>query len=153
MLAGIKTRISLFLATRDECGPAARGAASTADGGDFAFGNTEEALIVIVLCVAERGAPADGPLQRAGARQGHGWVRATTTHDYADAQRRGIPCSLSLVSRSRRPPARSQGTRCACSSALPFAGVGEVRVELTSDWTWVVTVDGWCSCVRRAWVC
>jgi len=76
-----------------ECG----GAASTADGGDFAFGNTEEALIVVVLGVAERGAPADGPLQRAGAQQGRGWVRATTTHDYADAQRRGIPCSL-LVS-------------------------------------------------------
>ena len=27
------------------------------DGGDFAFGNTEEALIVVVLGVAERGAP------------------------------------------------------------------------------------------------
>ena len=73
-----------------ECG----GAASTADGGDFAFGNTEKALIVAVLGVTERGVPADGPLQRAGARQGHGWVRATTGHDYADALRRGIPCSL-----------------------------------------------------------
>ena len=73
-----------------ECG----GAASTADGGDFAFGNTEEALIVIVLGVPERGAKADGPMQRAGARQGEGWVCATTDHDYADALGRGTPCTL-----------------------------------------------------------
>ena len=59
------------------------------DGSDFAFGNTEEALIVSVLGVAERGAQADGPLQRAGEHQGTGWVRATTDHDYADALGRG----------------------------------------------------------------
>ena len=75
------------------------GAASTADGGDFAFGNTEEALIASVLGVAERGAPADGPLQRTGECQGTGWVRATTDHDYADALQRGTPVSL-LVTES-----------------------------------------------------
>ena len=78
---------------------ASGGAASTADGGDFAFGNTEEALIVSVLGVAERGVPADGPLQRAGEHQGTGWVRATTDHDYADALGRGTPVSL-LVTES-----------------------------------------------------
>ena len=35
-------------------------------------------------------------------------------------------------------------------SAVSFAGVGEVRFELTSELTWVVTVDGWCACVWRA---
>ena len=33
-----------------------------------------------------RGSQADGPLDR---RTGHGWVRETTNHQYADAQRRG----------------------------------------------------------------
>ena len=70
-----------------ECG----GAASTADGGSFAFGNTEEALRAIVLGVAERGRPADGPLDR---RTGLGWVAATSDHQYADAQRRGNPVTL-----------------------------------------------------------
>ena len=33
-------------------------------------------------------------MQRAGARQGEGWVCATTDHDYADALGRGTPCTL-----------------------------------------------------------
>ena len=70
------------------------GAASTADGGSFAFGNTEEGLIVTVLGVPARGAPSDGPMRRA---TGEGWVRETEGHDYADAQRRGHPVTL-LVS-------------------------------------------------------
>ena len=70
------------------------GAASTSDGGRFALGNTEEHLIVQVLGVAERGVPDDGPMVRAGPRAGQGWVRATTDHDYADAQRRGNPVTL-----------------------------------------------------------
>ena len=73
-----------------ECG----GAASTADGGRFALGNTEEDLIVTVLGVAERGTPADGPMRRA---TGEGWVRATVDHDYADSLGRGNPVTL-LVS-------------------------------------------------------
>ena len=67
------------------------GAASTrrsADGGRFAMGNTEEALIVANLGVPERGAKADDPWRRA---MGTGWVRETLDHDYADAQRRGHP--------------------------------------------------------------
>ena len=70
------------------------GAASTrrsADGGRFAMGNTEEALIVANLGVPERGAKADGPWRRA---MGTGWVRGTLDHDYADAQRRGHPVTL-----------------------------------------------------------
>ena len=35
-------------------------------------------------------------------------------------------------------------------SAMSVAGVGEVRFELTSELTWVVTADGWCACVWRA---
>ena len=67
------------------------GAASTADGGRFAMGNTEEALIVANLGVPERGAKADGPWRRV---TGTGWVRETRDHDYADAQRRGHPVTL-----------------------------------------------------------
>ena len=70
------------------------GAASTrrsADGGRFAMGNTEEALIVANLGVPERGTKADGPWRRA---MGTGWVRGTLDHDYADAQRRGHPVTL-----------------------------------------------------------
>ena len=71
------------------------GAASTADGGFFAFGNTEEDLIVKNLGVPARGDPArDEPFDR---ETGEGFVRATTDHDYADAQRRGNPVTL-LVS-------------------------------------------------------
>ena len=62
-----------------------------ADGGRFAMGNTEEALIVANLGVPERGAKADGPWRRA---MGTGWVRGTVDHDYADAQRRGHPVTL-----------------------------------------------------------
>jgi hypothetical protein len=75
------------------------GAASTADGGRFALGNTEEALIVVTIGVDARGAPEEGPMQRAGEHAGRGWVRATVDHDYADAQRRGNPVTL-LVSES-----------------------------------------------------
>ena len=91
-----------------------------ADGGRFAMGNTEEALIVANLGVPERGAKADpwadreadGPWRRAmGSAKadpwadreadgpwrramGSGWVRETLDHDYADAQRRGHPVTL-----------------------------------------------------------
>ena len=67
------------------------GAASTADGGRFAFGNTEEKLRATVLGVAERGDRADGPLDR---RTGVGWVAASTKHDYADALSRGRSVTL-----------------------------------------------------------
>ena len=67
------------------------GAPSQADGGRVAFGNTEESLIRDVLGVAERGCADDGALNRS---TGAGWVRATTNHQYADAQRRGNPTTL-----------------------------------------------------------
>ena len=70
-----------------ECG----GAASQADGGRFAMGNTEEDQIVKVLGVAERGTQADGPFDHG---TGTGWVRATRGHQYEDAQRRGNPVVL-----------------------------------------------------------
>ena len=73
-------------------GSAAQGGKpSTADGGRFALGNTEEDLRYKNLGVAAIGQPSDGPLDR---RTGRGWVAATTAHDYADAQRRGNPVTL-----------------------------------------------------------
>ena len=71
----------------DACG----GAASTSDGGDFAFGNTEEHLRAKVLGLAPRGQEADGPLDR---RTGLGWVKETTEHDYADALSKGHGVTL-----------------------------------------------------------
>ena len=62
------------------------GAASQADGGRFAFGNTAEHLTVTTLGTKERGHRSEGPLDR---RTGLGWVAATANHDYADAQRKG----------------------------------------------------------------
>ena len=62
------------------------GAASQADGGRFAFGNTAEHLTVTTLGTKARGHRSEGPLDR---RTGLGWVAATTNHDYADAQRKG----------------------------------------------------------------
>ena len=70
------------------------GAASQADGGRYAMGSTEEHLIVEVVGVPERGAFDDGPHKREGPAAGSGWVRATTTHQYADAQQRGNPVTL-----------------------------------------------------------
>ena len=71
------------------------GAASTADGAFFALGNTEEALIVVVVGVEARGDPTtDRALNR---ETGEGWVAATTDHDYADAQRRGNPVTLLVM--------------------------------------------------------
>ena len=61
------------------------GAPSTADGGDFAFGNTEEALRAKVFGLDERGDKAKGPLDR---RTGLGWV-AARAGDYADALAKG----------------------------------------------------------------
>ena len=72
------------------------GAASQADGGRIALGNTEERLIVEVLGVPERGCPDEPPFDRT---SGTGWVRATVSHQYADAQRRGNPVTL-LVAES-----------------------------------------------------
>ena len=67
------------------------GAASRAEGGHFSMGNTLEHLIVDVIGVAERGVESDGPFVRA---NGTGWVRATTKHQYADAQARNNPVTL-----------------------------------------------------------
>ena len=53
--------------------------------------NTLEHLIVDVIGVAERGVESDGPFVRA---NGTGWVRATTKHQYADAQARNNPVTL-----------------------------------------------------------
>ena len=69
------------------------GAASTTDGGDFAFGNTEELLRVLMLGVAARGDPSDPPFDR---RTGTGRVKARAGA-YADAQDKGHPVHL-LVS-------------------------------------------------------
>ena len=67
------------------------GAASTTDGGTFAFGNTEEALRSTVLGLQARGSPDEGPMNR---RTGAGWVAATTDHDYADAIAKGHGVTL-----------------------------------------------------------
>ena len=55
------------------------------------MGSTLEALTVLVLGVPERGAASDGPFNH---QTGQGWVRATTAHQYADAQTKGIPVTL-----------------------------------------------------------
>jgi hypothetical protein len=47
------------------------------DGGRFAMGNTEEALIVANLGVPERGAKADGPWRRV---TGTGWAAGSARH-------------------------------------------------------------------------
>ena len=61
------------------------GAASTADGHDFAFGNTLEALAARVLGLQARGAPGERALDR---RTGEGRVDARDG-DYADALAKG----------------------------------------------------------------
>jgi hypothetical protein len=69
------------------------GAPSTADGGRRAFGNTEEAICYRTTGVlAERDADVGYCADR--RETGRGWVRATTDHDYADAQRRGNPITV-----------------------------------------------------------
>ena len=56
------------------------------------MGNTEEALHVKSLGIRQEcGSPADGPFSRL---TGSGWLATTTSHDYADAQRRGNPVTL-----------------------------------------------------------
>ena len=73
------------------------GAASKADGGTHAMGNTEEDLIVKNLGVPARGdRTTDLPLNR---RTGVGWVAKTTDHAYADAISRKHPTTL-LVAES-----------------------------------------------------
>ena len=61
------------------------GAASTTDGNSFAFGNTLEWLLAVVLGKKARGAPTDPPLDR---RTGLGRVDATPGH-YRDALAKG----------------------------------------------------------------
>ena len=73
------------------------GAASQADGGRFAFGNSAEYLIVDSLGTEEHGHQSQGPLDR---RTGLGWVAATTKHDYADAQRKGNHVLLLITENS-----------------------------------------------------
>ena len=65
--------------------PGHGGAPSTTDGGDFAFGNTEEALRTKVFGLSERGDKAQGALDR---RTGRGWV-GEKPGDYADALAKG----------------------------------------------------------------
>ena len=72
------------------------GAASTADGGRFAMGNTEENLIVLNLGVAQRGDPSQPAFDRT---TGEAYVRITVDHDYADALSRGHRVTL-LVAES-----------------------------------------------------
>ena len=61
--------------------------ASTADGGTHAMGNTEEHQLALNTGITARGDPAtDRPFDR---RTGAGYLRATSRHDYADAQARG----------------------------------------------------------------
>ena len=72
------------------------GCPSQADGGDYAFGATEENLIKKNTGLRERGKPSDGPYDR---KTGLGWVASTAKHvnakgepaphDYADAQKKG----------------------------------------------------------------
>ena len=72
------------------------GCPSQADGGDYAFGATEENLIKKNIGLRERGKPSDGPFDR---KTGLGWVASTAKHvnangepaphDYADAQKKG----------------------------------------------------------------
>ena len=61
------------------------GAASQADGGRFAFGNTAEHLAVTTLGTTARGHRSEGPLDR---RTGLGWV-AATSKQRARLRRRG----------------------------------------------------------------
>ena len=63
-----------------------RDAASTAEGGRFALGNTEEALRKSNLGHAARGEPNGPAYDR---RSGRGYVRATAHADYADALAKG----------------------------------------------------------------
>jgi hypothetical protein len=85
------------------------GAASTADGGTFAFGNTLEALIAKVLGLKARGTPADRPLDR---RSGEGRVHARDG-DYADALKKGHRVHL-LVSESTGALSRAVTTLLSC---------------------------------------
>jgi hypothetical protein len=100
------------------------GAASTADGGRFALGNTEEALIVLNTGVDARGLSTDRPFDR---RTGVGRVHATTTHAYADAQRRKHPFTL-LVTES------SGALSATLSRALRAIGA-QARLPTSTDHT------------------
>jgi len=59
--------------------------ASTTDGHRFAFGNTAESLIALVLGLPARGSQSDGPFDRL---TGSGWVREHHGQ-YADALSKG----------------------------------------------------------------
>ena len=73
------------------------GAASTAEGGTFATGNTLEKQIVISLGTKGHGVESDGPHQRSGPNAGDGWVRPSTDHQYVDAQSKKVEATLLLA--------------------------------------------------------
>ena len=112
---------SPFTATRalgngsNRCG----GAASTADGHTFAFGNTLEALVAKVLGLKARGAPTDRPLDR---RTGEGRVHARDG-DYADALAKGHRVHL-LASESTGAVSRGVTTLLSCLAKSVLAPDG-----------------------------
>lgn len=108
------------------------GAASTADGGDFAFGNTLEALVAMVLGLKGFGAPGARALNR---RTGEGRVDAHAG-DYADAiakghlvhllatestgaLSRGVTSLLSMLAKSVRGPDGHDSTAYGTGRASP----------------------------------
>jgi hypothetical protein len=72
------------------------GAASTTDGNSFAFGNTLEWLLAVVLGKKARGAPTDPPLDR---RTGLGRVDATPGQTCGVAHRPDIATRVTTVRR------------------------------------------------------
>ena len=74
-------------------------AASEADGGRFAMGNTEEKRIVSVLGVRERGCKDDGAFVRVGERAGTG--RLGPRHPQPPVRRRASPRQPRLPPRRR----------------------------------------------------
>ena len=112
--------------------PRCGGAASTADGHAFAFGNTLESLTAKVLGLKARGAPTDRPLDRV---TGEGRVHARDG-DYADALSkghrvhllssestgalsRGVTTLLSCLAKSTRAPEGQDSTAYGTGRASP----------------------------------
>jgi hypothetical protein len=80
-----------------------RGAPSTTEGADIAFGNTAEALGRKVIGVRQRGSPTDP--HAFNRLTGNGYLAATTGHDYEDAlnKRHGVTLFVAESSGALEP--------------------------------------------------